>query len=119
MTTTTLARTVKVFWNRHTKAWSVMERQRTSYHAARLVLTDALLVVRPKGRERVVRTGKRDIHAYVKGRMTDWTWNLPGGLVRAHYNPFRCGTFTLGDGSPVHQARAAFFLPNGELWLDI
>jgi hypothetical protein len=56
--------------------------------------------------------------AFVRGTAisstTFWLHSAPTGeLQRVTFNPFRCGSFTLADGTPIDSAEAVVFTTTG------
>jgi hypothetical protein len=61
-------------------------------HASRLALKDAEFVVRPKGRERVLRNRRKNIHAGVLGELALLS-QAPQTPRRVKYNPYKAAHF--------------------------
>ena len=61
-------------------------------HCEYIELYDCDLVVQPAGREKVIREKKKNVHAYIKGRLSivQRAINFPDKLS---YNPDECGSF--------------------------
>ena len=110
---------VEVYWNLHKRLFSVRalegeHKGRVIDHAYGVTLKDAKFVVQPAGRERVRREGKKNVHAFVRGRLCFLSINGDtfgrDGLLLPHgqkitYNPFAHDTFVeLNNKSPVHEA---------------
>lgn len=93
---------VQVYWNVHTKCFSVRQ-QFVRCHATEVVLRDAEFVVNEKGRQRVLREKRKNVHAFVKGfvepcrsQFTEEAHDL------ATYNPYKHTSFVLySTGEPV------------------
>ena len=74
-------------------------------HVTAITLADAKFVVRPAGREKVRREGKKNVHAFAVGDVS-----LRNGLAtfsgrRVTYNPYVNNTFVFADtGEPVTDA---------------
>jgi hypothetical protein len=67
-------------------------------------------VVRKSGRERVLREGKKNVHAFVRGEITHFDDFDPDylGYTLVSYNPYRFDTFVnVCDTSPVRTAKRA------------
>ena len=92
---------VEVYWNLHKKLFSVRalegeNKGRVIQHAYKVKLEEASFVVQPAGRERVLREGKKNVHAFVRGRIAN------SGFEDCHedfsdekvtYNPYIYDTF--------------------------
>lgn len=102
---------VQAYWNLHRHCFSVValegeHKGRVVAHLPEVRLADARFTVRPSGRERVRREGRKNVHAFVRGR---WQQSVPN-LIRlcVTYNPYKHETFVDGlEGKPVHAARYA------------
>ena len=106
----------RVYWNLHKKCWSIQDRTtgRVCMHVEAITLADAKFVVRPAGREKVRREGKKNVHAFAVGDVS-----LRDGLAtssgrRVTYNPYVNDTFVFVDtGEPVTDAHVI------SMWTDI
>jgi hypothetical protein len=100
---------VEVYWNLHKRLFSVRalegeNKGRVIKHAYGVTLKDAKFVVQPAGRERVRREGKKNVHAFVRGRLADYD-RAPKMSYPVTYNPYMYDTFVDADNkSPVHEA---------------
>ena len=102
------SRVVHVYFNLHRRLWSVRQRGKVVGHAAHLVLRDVEWVVQPSGRERVRREGRKNVHAYGKGWITNVS--LFDGMEQAvRYNPYELETFVTGNNTPLRTSQFAVF----------
>lgn len=67
---------VEVYWNLHKHLFSVRalegpNKGRVISHSRGITLTDVKFAVQPAGRERVRREGKKNVHAFVRGRIAN------------------------------------------------
>ena len=98
---------VEVYFNLHKKLFSVRSRMtgKVIAHVDKVSLCDPKFVVRKSGRDRVRREGKKNVHAFVKGKLLNPTEDtLLGALVKAltegetvTYNPYKYDTFVYAD----------------------
>ena len=98
---------VEVYFNLHKKLFSVRSRMtgKVFAHVDKVSLCDPKFVVRKSGRDRVRREGKKNVHAFVKGKLLNPTEDtLLGALVKAltegkavTYNPYKYDTFVYAD----------------------
>lgn len=93
---------VEVYKNLHTGTFSVRKKGKVIAHPTTVYLTDATFVVRPGGRERVRREGRKNVHAFVRG--TPGEPRIEGTCSRVTYNPYEHDTFVDGSGAPVRTA---------------
>lgn len=105
----------EVYRNLTRRCWSVRERGRVVAHLHSLTLACAVLIVRPGSRARVLRTGHREVHAWVRGTIVPHA-GVPAGAGRIHYRPFLAGHFTDECGRPVVAAASVFFDEDGRAW---
>lgn len=86
----------KVYRNLNRKCWSVLGKDnRLLLHADALVLQDCSFVVQEGGRQRVVKEGRKNVHAYAKGKIAPMAVHqvYRPNLKRVLYNPYRADTF--------------------------
>jgi hypothetical protein len=121
---------VEVYWNLYKKCWSVRRAGgRVLYHARAVTLDDVTWVVQPGGRARVLREGKKNVHAFARGTLTrvmpigaePSLSPLEGHIYRPRarsrawqavsYNPFRLGMFIATDLDGRVQALGAMNTP--------
>lgn len=110
----------QVYWNATRGLWSLREGGRVVDHAARLTLRGCTFHVRPGGRDRVRRTGRKEVHAWVRGERVgdDVAFPMAGNEIR--YNPRHDDGFQLGGslflpGEPITEAEYVVFLPDGRV----
>ena len=102
---------VFVYRNLRKKCFSVMalegeKKGKVIAHRMFVDLTDGVFKVREAGRQRVLRTGQKNVHAGVVG---EWSDSLNSILtpvrVAVRYNPKVSGDFTTEDGKTVKRAK--------------
>jgi len=90
---------VQVYYNLHKKCLSIRYKGKVIEHAREVTLTDARFHVQPAGRERVLREKKKNVHAYVSGKLKESFWFLqsPSYVWTAEqhvsYNPYKNKSF--------------------------
>lgn len=106
-----------------TGKWSLRDpfRGTVTGHADAVVLINCLFHVSRPGRERVVRTGRKEVHAWVDGRVG--LGENPAdlrGLERVRYNP-KAGWefFRAADGMPVRRSPRVVLAADGTVWADL
>ena len=65
---------VQVYYNLHKKCLSIRYKGKVIEHAREVTLTDARFHVQPAGRARVLREKKKNVHAYVSGKLKESFW---------------------------------------------
>lgn len=101
---------VRVYYNLHRHTFSIQHKTpkgwRVRAYADEVMLKDVTFTVSEKGRQRVIREGRKNVHAYVVGTLVD---TLPECEVDVTYNPYKYSSFveavTLQPVSCVHYAR--------------
>jgi len=88
---------VKVYYNLHKKCYSIVSLEKENYgkvikHENCVPLFDAQFKVSEKGRQRVLREQKKNVHAYVVGTwVSEFVPRLP--IKVATYNPYKYSSF--------------------------
>ena len=90
---------VQVYYNLHKKCLSIRYKGKVIEHAREVTLTDARFHVQPAGRERVLREKRKNVHAYVSGKLKGSFWHTQAphyiwtAKQRVTYNPYKNKTF--------------------------
>jgi len=87
---------IRVYWNFHKKCYSVQHKWpqgwRLAYHSDGLRMSNARFVVSQAGRERVIRQGRKNVHAFIVGERDDLA-DFPPPWLSVVYNPRRHSQF--------------------------
>lgn len=107
---------VKVYRNLRRKCYSIQYKGRVIEHARQVTLLNVRFHVNENGRQRVLKTGHKNVHAYAIGVWTEQ--NIPHTLNgRVTYNPFRDGSFyNVHTNAPVEFAQYALLDEHG-IWI--
>lgn len=111
-----------VYRNLHASppAWSVRNRStgRVVARPAGVLVTGASFVVSAAGRERVLREGRKNVHAFVRGCVdTDASEPDLSGWAEVTYNPYRFASFVTASGHvTVLRAEAVWLSPAMRVW---
>ena len=106
---------IEVYWNIHKKIWSVRDLKtgRVIEHVKDVSILDAQFVVRPAGRAKVLKTGVKNVHAFVRGLRADsslmdmiGSFDVEGWTgTDVTYNPKKYATFvSKADETPIKTA---------------
>ena len=81
---------VYVYFNLHKKVWSVRQSGKVVKHTKNIILKDCRFLVGKAGRERVIREGRKNVHAGISGYVVD---DIPD-IVQSScghltYNPYK------------------------------
>lgn len=95
---------VEVYFNLHTHKWSIRQAGRVFLHCDAISLDECKMVVRPAGRAKVLREGRKNVHAFIRGFVR--SGHCGHGMVAGiRYNPYQMDTFQRSDsGVPVDSA---------------
>lgn len=87
---------VRVFrnLNKSGRWYSIRQKNKTVAHTNNLLLGDCTLVVNEKTRERVRKTKKKEVHAFVQGYIS-YAQDLTKMNFKLEYNPFTNDNFIL------------------------
>jgi hypothetical protein len=122
------------YFNLHKKVWSVMNRGLVTAHVTERLIENPVFVVRPAGQRKVRETGRKNVHAFVKGegsslrKASGAYGRLPSnrakyGWVEVSYNPYReteeetAPFYVKETGAPVFQAREAVLTADRKLFV--
>jgi hypothetical protein len=108
--------TVKVYRNLHKKCFSVQDSfGRVVAHVNDLHLVDCTFIVRQGGRRKVLETGRKNVHAFIKGKVTlSPELSYP---LKVRYNPYQSDSFE-ADGIPIYEASAVSIGSDG-IWMEL
>jgi len=100
---------VRVYWNLHKKCYSVQDcaTGRVIDHRSAITMIDVDFTVRNGGKERVRKEGRKNVHAFIVGRVSisKGTACITRGAKKVTYNPYKHDTFvTVDDEHPVTDA---------------
>lgn len=120
---------VRVYRNLHARCWSVQTQVRegrrhlwkVAGHADALLLDRATFKVYERGRQRVLLTGVKNVHAYVLATLVcvDPFDPAPENSLLLHYNPRRHGHFYDDlDHSPIVSADRLWLSATGHLYAE-
>tara|TARA_R110002020_G_scaffold295917_1_gene511541 strand:+ start:892 stop:1377 length:486 start_codon:yes stop_codon:yes gene_type:complete len=128
---------VEVYRNLRSKAWSIRNPKtgRVILHTEKIYLQDCKLTVQPAGRQRVLDTGQKNVHAFIKGTIDFTTmthqnsfWigefsEHPAKIQQVYYSPylwdsfvtecFNCGDIT----EQVFEAQRICLGYDGKVWM--
>jgi hypothetical protein len=83
---------VRAYFNLHTKLWSIMQDGLVVGHAKSLFLTGIKFKVSESGRQRVIKEGRKNVHAFIEGFYAGESYELEGARS-LYYNPYKVSTF--------------------------
>ena len=106
---------VEVYYNLHKNVFSVRHKGKVIAWGNRVTIENPEYVVREKGRQKVLEEGRKNVHAFVRGTLSDIN-NFKFGKIQQRlseprevtYNPYKYDSFV--DGStyqPVKKSKWA------------
>ena len=90
---------VQVYYNLHKKCLSIRHKGKVIEHAQEVTLTDARFHVQQAGRERVLKQKRKNVHAYISGKLKESFWFIQAPkyvwTAKQHvtYNPYKHKSF--------------------------
>lgn len=105
---------VHVYYNRSRKLWSIRSNGIVVGHAPSLALSECALHAGESARLRCLRTGDRDVHAWIKGTLAGGA--RPGDAIRIGYRPSAPGFRRRDTDEVVTAASAVWFEADGSAW---
>ena len=99
---------VEIYFNLHKKVFSMRHKGKVIAHVCNAMLKDVTYVVQPAGRARVLREGKKNVHAFARGELIERlpVVNYRGNLAK--YNPYKAATFVDKDDEPLYKSDIAY-----------
>ena len=106
---------VRVYRNLHKQTYSIQTMTpsgwRVSSHKDSLILKDVTFKVYERGRQLVLKSRHKNVHAYVEGTLIDDACGGQG--ERISYNPYRASTFTDATGKAIMFTEAVVMNQDG------
>ena len=102
---------VQVYYNLHKKCLSIRHKGKVIEHAQEVTLTDARFHVQQAGRERVLKQKRKNVHAYISGKLKESFWFIQSpkyiwtAKQRVTYNPYKYKNFV--DKEPLEPVASA------------
>lgn len=114
-----IGKKVFVYYNLHKKVWSVKDwkTKRVIAHVTNITLKNCTLKVSEKGRQRVLKERRKNVHAGVLGTITSPIENIEKDKRKElTYNPYKFDSFVYKlDGYKVHMLNC-IYMDKKQLW---
>ena len=114
---------VEVYFNLHKKCWSIRQSGASVIHADFVEIKEPQFVVQQGGNARVRREKRKNVHAFVRGYLTERVGIFPKNQKLVTYNPYKHTSFVeRGTDKPICNAEYAVLDINnkrplvGALW---
>lgn len=109
---------VQVYFNSDIKQWSIRQGK-VKVHCEYVCLRDAEFKVSQRGRERVLKNKRKNIHAFITGYIVREPAKIPYNIDQpwdaVSYNPYQNQSFILANGSPIHAAAYVDMMASSEV----
>jgi len=95
--------------------WSVLDRRtrRVVDRVQTAHVTDVKFIVQPAGRKRVLKEQRKNVHAFVRGELTDARF-ISIGLVKVVYDPYEHDYFyRIDTGEAIYEWDKVLFTTDG------
>ena len=108
---------VDVYKNLRKKKFSIRHKGKVIGHSNRILLVNCEFIVSKKGRERVLREKRKNVHAVIRGTVLSYDENsflipcprITEVLTQVSYNPYKGESFyQVIDGLPIKSSREVF-----------
>ena len=112
-----------VYRNLRTGTWSLRNKRGIVVgHPKVIIIKNPTFVVQPAGLKKVRETGKKFVHAGVRGEVCQWSEALQEEILstsqRVSYNPFKWTSFVkLSDQTPVFSGKFAILMQDNLVYL--
>jgi len=99
---------VEVYFNLHKKCWSIRQSGASVIHADFVEIKEPQFVVQQGGNARVRREKRKNVHAFVRGYITERVNIFPKKQKLVTYNPYKHTSFVQrGSEQPICNAEYA------------
>ena len=99
---------VEVYFNLHKKCWSIRQSGASVIHADFVEIKEPQFVVQQGGNARVRREKRKNVHAFVRGYLSDRVGIFPKNQKLVTYNPYKHTSFVeRGTDKPICNAEYA------------
>jgi len=100
---------IKVYRNLHKQCWSIQQDGLVKAHTNLIKLFDCEFIVNQKGREKVIKEKRKNVHAFIKGYLSELFDSMLDANhgTEVSYNPYKSEFFyEKNSGSSIHSADA-------------
>ena len=112
---------VEVYRNLHKRCWSVRalegpQKGRVIAHEHDFILEACSYAVQPAGRDKVRRTGRKNVHAFIRGTLPSEPMVMWPGTRGVTYNPYKHDGFVL-EAIATKVTGQSKYLDAGDNWV--
>lgn len=102
---------VSVYRNLRTGNFSILKNGRVVKRADGIIITQAKFIVSQKGKERVLKEKRKNVHAMIRGLYMGYDYIMDTShLTECYYNPYKTETFiNKNTGQPIESAKFVYF----------
>lgn len=98
--------------NRKGRVFSIKQKDKVVAHTNELAIKDVEFIIHQAAKKRVLQTGERNVHAFIKGKICNLKQKYQVYPVK--YNPYKDDTFFCND-KPIIYADCAIVTNTGVL----
>jgi len=109
---------VEVYKNLHKDTWSIRDQSTGLVvdHSDHVLIKDAKFVVQKRGRNRVLKEKRKNVHAFVRGVICPYR-ELGGNWNQVKYDPYKADHFyRIGTGEAVKESSTVVMDTHG-VWV--
>ena len=94
---------VKIYRNLNKKGYvySIKQNGLVVGYCSFICLKNCRFIVNQKGRDKVLKEKRKNVHAYIDGFLTK---ELPATKAKVFYNPYKCKYFINEDNNYIHSS---------------
>jgi len=101
---------VEVYYNLHRHLFSIRHKGKVIGHRRYVSLADVTFAVQPAGRKKVLETGQKNVHAFVRGTLMNYQQICHLDMTtQVTYNPYKYKSFVdKSNETPIKKASVTF-----------
>jgi hypothetical protein len=96
-----------VYWNLHKDLYSVRYKGKVIQHLDHIILENVEFKVSDKGRQRVLKEKRKNVHAFVVAEKILEKSKLPEFGFKVKYDPYKYSSFVDSEENPVYYSKFA------------
>ena len=114
---------VEVYFNLHQKLWSVVDLSTglVVEHVNEIAIANPVFTVQPAGRAKVIRDGRKNVHAFIKGTasfLSEHLDKIPYS-TQICYDPYKYDSFVIAESKEsIFKADVVYLNNKGEVYVS-
>jgi len=116
---------VKVYRNLHNGKFSITQRGAVVGHCSELKMQKCMFLVNQAGRQRVIATKHKNVHAFICGFIVDLNTEYVKGwqVLDVYYNPYQYSSFVYknayGKHLPIYSTKGIVHIKNPNVYCQL